>query len=79
MAHPICPRCGGFIPNNETPGAYPGALSRTTRGENDVPVYVCSACGTAEAMEDFAGGGAAPQSTWLSARRPVDGDTQRSN
>jgi hypothetical protein len=47
MSHPICPSCGGFIPNNETPGAYPGALSR--RGDYEV----CSNCGVREAMADF--------------------------
>jgi len=46
---PICPGCGGYIPNNDTPGLYPGALSR-----KDNKTMVCSACGTAEAMDDFA-------------------------
>jgi len=45
---PICPRCGGWIPNNATPGAYPGAVSRT-----DNQTEVCSECGQKEAMEDF--------------------------
>jgi hypothetical protein len=45
---PICPKCQGFIPNNETPGAYPGALSR-----RDNETEICSACGVAEALEDF--------------------------
>jgi len=45
---PICPRCFGFIPNNEKPGAYMGAISR-----RDNKTEICSACGTAEAMEDF--------------------------
>lgn len=44
-----CPRCTGWIPNNETPGAYMGALSRVA------DVYICSACGTDEAMRDFGG------------------------
>lgn len=47
---PVCPRCGGYIPNNETPGAYPGALSRS-----DQKTEVCSKCGTAEALLQFAG------------------------
>ena len=42
---PVCPTCGGYIPNNDTPGAYPGALSR-----KDNLTEICSACGTAEAM-----------------------------
>lgn len=45
---PICPRCQGFIPNNEWPGAYPGALSRL-----DNKTEICSACGTDEAMENY--------------------------
>lgn len=43
----VCPRCGEFIPNNETPGAYPGALSRYT--ENGI-IEVCSQCGQDEAI-----------------------------
>jgi hypothetical protein len=46
---PICPSCKGYIPNNLTPGAYPGALSR-----KDNKTEICSACGTAEALADFA-------------------------
>jgi hypothetical protein len=42
---PICPRCEGFIPNNETPGAYMGAISR-----KDNKTEICSACGTREAL-----------------------------
>ena len=45
---PICPICAGFIPNNETPGAYAGALSR-----KDNTTEICSACGVVEAMLDF--------------------------
>lgn len=47
---PICPKCSGFIPNNETPGAYPGAISRV-----DNKTEICSACGTEEALADFFG------------------------
>ena len=46
---PVCPRCKNYIPNNESPGAWPGALSR-----RDNKTEVCSDCGVAEAMEDFA-------------------------
>jgi DNA-directed RNA polymerase subunit RPC12/RpoP len=60
----ICPRCGGAIPNNETPGAYPGALSRA-----DNETYVCSACGTHEAMEQFTTGRLTPISEW-----PITGE-----
>lgn len=50
---PVCPRCKGFIPNDATPGAYPGALSRL-----DNETYICSSCGTAEAMHNFTRPGA---------------------
>jgi hypothetical protein len=46
----ICPKCSGHIPNNKTPGAYPGAISR-----RDNKTEICSACGTMEALEDFFG------------------------
>lgn len=45
---PTCPRCGGFIPSNERPGQYPGALSRA-----DNETEVCSACGQEEALHDY--------------------------
>jgi hypothetical protein len=45
---PICPSCDGFIPNNETPGAYMGAISR-----KDNKTEICSACGTREALLPF--------------------------
>jgi DNA-directed RNA polymerase subunit RPC12/RpoP len=43
-----CPRCGGGIPNNLERGRYIGALSRY-----DNETYVCSACGTDEALRQF--------------------------
>lgn len=46
---PICPLCRGWIPNNETPGAYSGAISR-----RDNKTEICSACGTVEALVDYA-------------------------
>ena len=46
--YPRCPRCNGFIPNNETPGAYMGAISR-----RDNKTEICSNCGTNEGLEDF--------------------------
>lgn len=61
----LCPRCGGYIPNNNEPGAFPGALSRL-----DSATEVCSACGVEEAMQQFAAqsaDGATPMSEW-----PVD-------
>jgi hypothetical protein len=45
---PICPKCDGYIPNNENPGAYPGAISRA-----DNKTEICSDCGTQEALKDF--------------------------
>lgn len=41
----VCPRCEGYIPNNDNPGAYPGAVSRV-----DNATEVCSACGVEEAI-----------------------------
>lgn len=43
-----CPACWQGIPSTERQGEYPGALSR--RGD----YYVCSDCGTREALEDYA-------------------------
>lgn len=43
-----CPKCAGYIPNNKTPGAYAGAISR-----RDNSTEICSPCGTMEALEDF--------------------------
>ncbi len=45
MSFPVCPSCNGFIPNNDTPGAYPGALSR-----KDNKTEICSSCGVKEAL-----------------------------
>lgn len=44
----LCPRCLGFIPNNKTPGLYPGAMSRV-----DNRTEICSECGIEEAMNYF--------------------------
>jgi predicted RNA-binding Zn-ribbon protein involved in translation (DUF1610 family) len=44
----VCPTCGGWIPNNDTPGAYRGALSR-----RDNKTEICSDCGLKEALEDY--------------------------
>lgn len=67
---PTCPRCDGFIPNNEQPGAYPGALSRT-----DNQTEICSACGQAEAMEQFANN-LMPQSEWAAFTQFESGDAE---
>ena len=43
-----CPRCGHGIPNDLREGEYPGALCR-----RDNETMICSACGEAEAFEDY--------------------------
>lgn len=60
LAAPMCPRCGGAIPNDEQPGAYMGALSRT-----DNSTEICSSCGSEEALQDLIDGECAPQSQWF--------------
>jgi hypothetical protein len=47
--YPVCPLCKGYIPNNDTPGEYPGALSRV-----DNTTEICSECGVMEALADYA-------------------------
>ena len=44
-----CPRCGHFIPNDQEPGAYPGAWSPGRR------VEICSPCGPEEALVGYRG------------------------
>jgi hypothetical protein len=46
-----CPRCGGGVPSSEKLGQYPGALSRV-----DNETYICSQCGTDEAMYQWGTG-----------------------
>ena len=41
----FCPICGGYIPNAEHRGQYPGAMSRF-----DNETEICSLCGSAEAL-----------------------------
>lgn len=48
MAVVTCARCGGGVPNDFQPGAYPGALSRW-----DNATEICSECGAEEAMLQF--------------------------
>lgn len=45
LLKPMCPRCEGFIPNNMTPGRYPGAISRVNN-----KTEICSDCGREEAL-----------------------------
>jgi hypothetical protein len=40
--------CEGWIPNNDEPGAYPGALSRFFENTE-----ICSDCGQAEAIYQY--------------------------
>lgn len=56
-----CPRCieHRWIPNNDKPGAYPGAISRA-----DNATEICSACGEDEALKDYFDGGCEPLSEW---------------
>lgn len=65
----VCPRCElhEFTPYGQEfkPGdPYPPALSRLSREENDVPLWICSECGQDEAMLEFLGPGAQPPSEW---------------
>jgi hypothetical protein len=56
----ICPRCkDNWIPCNERPGEYPGALSRA-----DNETEICSACGEDEALKDFFDGGCETTDAW---------------
>lgn len=47
-----CPRCGGGVPSDRDRGEYPGALSRV-----DNKTYICSQCGTDEAMFNWSSPG----------------------
>lgn len=55
----ICPRCIGFMPNNRTPGAHSGAVSRT-----DKKTKICSACGIDEVHEISQNGHPTSQGQW---------------
>ena len=57
----LCPRCEVRELKNEL---ALNALSRTTRGENDVSVYVCSPCGSNEGLNEYFDGDTEPQSEW---------------
>jgi transcription elongation factor Elf1 len=58
-----CPRCEQFEMRDPIAA---NALSRTTREPEDTPVFVCSNCGSSEAMEEFVNGvgNATPQEDW---------------
>mgnify|MGYP003626934871 CR=1 FL=1 len=56
-----CPRCDCTTLHSRQ---VLNALSRTTRGMYDPPVYVCSDCGTDEALEEYFLHSASPVTTW---------------
>lgn len=56
----VCPRCKfNWIPNNRTPGEYPGAISRA-----DNETEICSDCGVDEAVMQFTEGRIIPVEEW---------------
>jgi hypothetical protein len=57
----LCPRCNV---NELAEEQALNALSRTTRGEHDVSVYVCSPCGSCEGLNEYFHGKTEPQSEW---------------
>lgn len=60
MVPEVCPRCKfNWIPNNDSPGAYPGAISRA-----DNKTEICSACGTDEALMQHFEGRIIPVEDW---------------
>jgi hypothetical protein len=65
----LCPRCqrNHYTPYGEPwerGDPLPPALSRTTRGADDAPIYVCSPCGQDEAMKEFFHGETDPPEDW---------------
>ena len=66
-----CPRCGEH--SMREPQVL-NALSRTTRGPEDEPVYVCSPCGNDEGMLEYFVGVCHPQSVWPIDKREYEFD-----
>ena len=64
-----CPRCGEH--SIVEPRAL-NALSRTTRGPDDVSVYVCYPCGSDDGMLEYFSGECQPQSEWPIAKREYE-------
>ena len=61
----ICPRCKeNWIPCNNRPGEYPGAISRA-----DNKTEICSACGEDEAIKDHVDGGCELVTAWPVQRK----------
>ena len=71
-----CPRCGEW--SMREPEVL-NALSRTTRGEYDEPVYVCSPCGSDEGMLEYFTKGCQPQSEWPIAKREYEMEVINAN
>lgn len=59
-----CVRCGEVPPDSDPWHRGVGALSRT-----DNRTYICSRCGTSEALQDFSGEGLTPQNQWPIRRK----------
>lgn len=60
----LCPRCRA---EEFTPYDAPwtdGAPARPALSRLDNATYICSSCGTAEAMRDFTGRGPIPPAEW---------------
>ena len=64
-----CPRCGE---HSIVEPQVLNALSRTTRGPDDEPVYVCSPCGSDEGMLEYLANGCQSQSEWPIAKREYE-------
>jgi hypothetical protein len=64
-----CPRCGE---HSMMAPLEINALSRTTRGVYDTPVWVCSDCGMDEGLEDAFHTGATEQTSWPLTERTFD-------
>ncbi len=71
-----CPRCGEA--NMREPQEI-NALSRTTRGIQDDPVWVCSDCGTDEGLEEYFAAFATPQSEWPITARTYGAEISEMN
>ncbi|MCH2434640.1 MAG: hypothetical protein MK184_11480, partial [Acidimicrobiales bacterium] len=61
LGHMTCPRCGTPLSMREPVDT--NALSRCSRGERDLPLWVCSPCGVDEGLREYAGN-LNPPSSW---------------
>ena len=62
LGHMTCPRCGTPLSMREPVDT--NALSRCSRGDDDLPLWVCSPCGVDEGLREFAGI-LDPPSSWV--------------